>query len=520
MGRKNTIDIFLSFLFRYVWAICAMILLCEFVFMVHTAYVSLQQASRSVSDASRRELEHKLSVTWKLGYALTQDLNLSNTAISLEDRALLLKPYNTVYELFLIGITDTAGKITSTYDDIPGDIGYRDYFKRVVATGKAEITDVFAAGADNTTKNYTICLPYNDSTGKVAGTILMSIPFKGVNDMITRILPGADYLFTLLGSDNTIMADRDTDLLDKPFKSLVNNSPWSSQDTEEIIRKVEAGQAGSYWALDNWRLLLVQYYPIKPTNWKLLTAVDAISSSKPIFYAFLIKGLLYLCLFGGISFFGKMYTEGKLKDLNVLIRQIVDLQNELHDKKLLSSDEFGELAAVSQKGLIDDLTGLPTRTVFLRQIKTSLDMADINQHAALVVIDLDGLKQLNDTYGHEAGDTALHDVGETLLIIAEEYGAFVSRFGGDEFLIYLPIPDTHSLPTRLERLRSTLCRSFNFAGSLLETHVSIGAAIHPLDGMDFETLYRKADNALYKSKKEGKNRYSIWNDAIQLVTPS
>lgn len=520
MGRKNTIDLFLSFLFRYVWAICATILLCEFAFMVHTAFVTLRQASRNVADASHRELEHKLNITWKLGYALTQDLNLSNTAISLEDRALLLKPYNAVYELFLIGITDTTGKITSSFDDIPGNIGGRDYFQRVLKTGVAEITDVFTAGADNATQNYTICLPYKDVKGNIAGTIIMSIPFASVNEMITRVLPGNNYMFSLIGSDNTIMADREVSIVDKPFAHLVTESSWVSQTASDIIRSVESGGSGSYWTLDKRGLLLVQYSPVNPTNWKLVTAVDAISTSKPIFYAFLIKALLYLCLFGVISFFGKMYTEGKLKDLNVLIRQIVDLQNELHAKKLLSSNEFGELAAVSQKGLLDELTGLPTRTVFMRQIKASMDMADINQHAAVVIIDLDGLKQINDTCGHDAGDTALHDVGVALLSIAEEYGAFVSRFGGDEFLIYLPIPDPNSLLSRLERLRVALSVDFVFAGQSLETRVSIGAAVYPFDGVDFETLYRKADNALYKAKREGKNRCSVWSDSIQVLAVS
>lgn len=514
MGRKNTIDVVLSFVFRYVWAICAAILIFEFAFMVHTAHVTLTSTAKNIADSSLSELQHKLSVTWKLAEALSKDRTLTDTSLSLEQRALFLKSYNDAYGLFLIGITDTTGKITSSYDDIPGDLSQRDYFKRVIASGVAEITDAFVAGADNTTANYTICVPYADpqKPESIAGTIIMSIPFKEVNAMITRTLPGTEYMFTLLSSTNTIMAERDKQLLRTPFSELASASTWMSASFDEVDRQIETGKSGSYWTLDHGQLLLVHFAPVPPTQWKLITAVNAFAAIKPVFMAFMLKGFLYLALFGGISFFGKMYTENKLKDLNALVRQLVDLQNELHRKKLLANDELGELMAVSQKGLWDELTGLPTRSVFLRQLRASLELTDINQHAALLVIDLDDLKQINDSHGHEAGDKALHVIGEVLLQLTDEDEAFVSRFGGDEFLVYLPIADLGGLPLRLEQLHSRLSAPFVCHGTHLRTRVSIGAAVHPEDGLNFEALYRKADLALYQSKKSGKNCYHIWHE--------
>lgn len=510
MGRKYTIEHMLSFFFRYVWVICALILFCELVFTGHSAYVFLQKSAADIAVTTQRELEHQISVTWKLGEALSQDKVFSNPEISLEERALYLKPYNSVYELFLIGITDKAGKITSTYDDIPGEIGQRDYFQRVVSTGKAEITDAFAAGADGVTKNYTICVPYTDKNGAVIGTIIMSIPFTGVNDTITRTLPGSDYSFTLFGSANTIMAEREEHLLGKTFMELAGESVWMSQNIDKVADSVARGEQGSYWTLDNGRLLYVVYAPVPPTSWKLFTVVNALSSVQPILLSFLLKATLYLCLFGCISCFGRTYIHGKLKDINVLVRKVVDLQYELRNKNLLVGTELDEVMEMSQKGLVDDLTGLPTRAVFLRQLKLSLRLADINQLAVLLVIDLDDLKHINDSGGHEAGDKALKAVGKCLEQYAEQRGALVGRFGGDEFLVYLPLQGLDCLQAELETLIVMLRLRIPCAGQEMDIHTSIGAALHPRDSQDFDTLYSKADSALYTSKRAGKNQFHVW----------
>lgn len=194
-----TFEHVLSFIFKYVWVLCAFILLLELISTGYTAFLFLQTRAESIAKSTKMQVEHKLNITWKLADALAQDLILSDTAISLEKRALYLKPYNQIYELFLIGITDTKGVITSSYDDIPGNIGYRDYFKRVVSTGEAEITDAFPAGADSNTLNYTICVPYRDrQSQQIGGTLIMSIPFVGLNDIIVQTLPGNDITFSLL----------------------------------------------------------------------------------------------------------------------------------------------------------------------------------------------------------------------------------------------------------------------------------------------------------------------------------
>ena len=152
--------------------------------------------------------------------------------------------------------------------------------------------------------------------------------------------------------------------------------------------------------------------------------------------------------------------------------------------------------------LYDHLTGLPNRTHFLQLLAAAIaPERERRPDVAVLFVDLDGFKLINDTFGHAVGDQILVEVAERLRTELGDHGT-AGRFGGDEFLVMLD----HASMTMVERLQSSLNRPYPAAGQHLAVTASIGVALaHGTPGIDAETLVRDADTAMYwaKSRRTG-----------------
>ncbi|MGD9922042.1 MAG: diguanylate cyclase, partial [Pseudorhodoplanes sp.] len=152
----------------------------------------------------------------------------------------------------------------------------------------------------------------------------------------------------------------------------------------------------------------------------------------------------------------------------------------------------------------DSLTDLPNRALFVEQLQRSVDHAAREKaNFALLCIDLDRFKEVNDVFGHQTGDGLLREVAERLQAAAD--GAFVARLGGDEFtLISAEGPQPATAEALCERLVAAMARDIEIGGHLLRAGLSVGVAIYPMDGRDMQSLQANADAALYRAKSEGR----------------
>jgi len=156
----------------------------------------------------------------------------------------------------------------------------------------------------------------------------------------------------------------------------------------------------------------------------------------------------------------------------------------------------------------DVLTDLPNRALGMDRLSQALALARRNvAMAALVFVDLDGFKEINDTHGHEAGDRVLKEVAARLSASVRETDT-VARFGGDEFLLVLTaMTDKASVTAVVEKVHKSVSRSFAVDGRVTPLGASIGIALYPGDGETPEELFRRADGAMYAAKAAGKNTY-------------
>ncbi|MFL5049864.1 MAG: EAL domain-containing protein [Xanthobacteraceae bacterium] len=152
----------------------------------------------------------------------------------------------------------------------------------------------------------------------------------------------------------------------------------------------------------------------------------------------------------------------------------------------------------------DSLTDLPNRAAFTERLAMTLDQAGrTNSSFALLCIDLDRLKEVNDIFGHSAGDALLREVTKRLRHAAE--GAFLARVGGDEFTVLATEgAQPAAAETLAERLLAAVADDLDVQGHRLRTNLSIGVAIYPADGSDAAALLANADAALYRAKQEGR----------------
>ncbi len=159
----------------------------------------------------------------------------------------------------------------------------------------------------------------------------------------------------------------------------------------------------------------------------------------------------------------------------------------------------------------DHLTDLPNRTLFFDRLSMALAQAQRESNLmAIIMLDLDEFKKVNDTHGHNAGDRLLQGVAARLTHMFRRSDT-IARLGGDEFVLLLPdLPYAEIASNVAERIVQCFEKPFDIEGVKVGTTASLGVAVFPGDGEDAETLIKNADIAMYRSKEDGRNRFNVY----------
>ena len=158
----------------------------------------------------------------------------------------------------------------------------------------------------------------------------------------------------------------------------------------------------------------------------------------------------------------------------------------------------------------DNLTGLPNRNLFVDRLSRAMAAAQRNRGGlALLYIDIDHFKRINDTFGHDAGDELLRQLAVRLQKCLRKTDT-VARLGGDEFVIIIEqIPDTLLAIRTVENLLETCSGDYELRGSSQRVTLSIGISLYPRDAKDMDALLKCADTAMYHTKASGRNGFRL-----------
>lgn len=163
----------------------------------------------------------------------------------------------------------------------------------------------------------------------------------------------------------------------------------------------------------------------------------------------------------------------------------------------------------------DQVTGLPNRVYFKDYVDQVIKNTASNQLMAVVLLDLDGFKLVNDTLGHDVGDELLKAVGDRLIKYVHEQ-SMVARMGDDEFAVLLPqINSKEDAEKIAEKILQILQPVITLEKHELYITASIGISVYPIDGMEAKKLIRKADAAMYCAKEKGRNNYQFYQSVMK-----
>ncbi|MCR2823518.1 putative bifunctional diguanylate cyclase/phosphodiesterase [Lederbergia panacisoli] len=197
----------------------------------------------------------------------------------------------------------------------------------------------------------------------------------------------------------------------------------------------------------------------------------------------------------------------KLKEL---FRESNEMNNKLKEQtKQLIESEF----RLNHLAFYDVLTGLPNRRHFQDYVK-SLIYTQPSSLFAILFIDINQFKQVNDTIGHAAGDTLLQLVADHLRTLQNE-NRNIFRLGGDEFVIVLSIKEREEVQETLQQMIQEFSTPFSVQGHMLYVTASVGISLYPDNGEDIDTLIKCADIAMYHSKEKGGNVARFFNDSMR-----
>jgi diguanylate cyclase (GGDEF)-like protein len=197
-------------------------------------------------------------------------------------------------------------------------------------------------------------------------------------------------------------------------------------------------------------------------------------------------------------------------------KKFIQQQNKLLECSVEEKNEELERQSKEMKYLAhhDLLTALPNKNLFRDRLQQAIKHAKREHESiAILFLDLDRFKEINDTYGHDIGDTLLQQVAQRLFSCVRSEDT-VARIGGDEFTVLLPNTNQVSVVKVIEKIFNEIKKPFSISNVELHTTFSVGISIYKQDGETPEILLRNADTAMYKVKDSGKNSYQFYNEEM------
>ncbi|GEM_PF-2092429 len=333
---------------------------------------------------------------------------------------------------------------------------------------------------------------------------------KDKNEKITLLLEMSD---VMLACDNTQELSNITVKFCRKVLSFSNGIIYLMQPSGDSLETSATwgtpfSQTKSFTQNQCWALRLSHIYQAGLSREELVC--DHVKHNNQ-------DDIIYLCvpLRAQNDVFGLLYMEVSLKDR---------IQKQLNNDELLLINAFAELAALAlanaklrenlrYQAIRDPLTTLYNRRHLEEFILKQISQSERNKTSiAILMLDIDHFKKINDEYGHSAGDIVLKELGQ-LLLHEIRPGDIASRYGGEEFILVLYNTDAKTAKKRAETIRESVSSmKAKYDGNDLSITISIGIAIYPQDGTSGQELIALSDKALYFAKDSGRNKVVLFSE--------
>lgn len=330
------------------------------------------------------------------------------------------------------------------------------------------------------------------NSGNVTGYLLSYMEPVEMSDLFENSVYGNQAFFSLVNRNGTIMASygatEQTTILRNDFWNSLKDVAESLGNWTLFERQQQKGNSGILHVKENGIGKILCHFPIADTDWNLVVGIDEsyLSGVQQSFRRPIVNLILKISISIAVALI-------IITAINILVR----IKASEHSKVL------------EDKADTDLLTDLNNKMATERKIREYMEKYPDKQ-GVLFVLDVDNFKKINDTMGHAFGDEVLRSLAVRLQSMFRATD-IVGRTGGDEFMVFLKDIREISMIEREGKKIEQFFHQFE-VGEYVKYSVtaSVGAAVFPGDGKSFEELYKAADNALYVSKRHGKNQLSFY----------
>ncbi|MBQ6806201.1 MAG: GGDEF domain-containing protein [Lachnospiraceae bacterium] len=445
----------------------------------------------SIAEQCADNFSEQLTLLEKVGKPIAE---LLGKCTSEEEVCELIEVAMRHSDAYMVYACDEIGNGMSS-DGKAIDIAETDYFEAIKASTDVAYTYVANDGTQAQSA-VAVSIPVTFQDGN--GYLILFYPLSKFEDAVKRVDFAAWNFETLIDDDGNIIVGADG----ASGMSQGSNLYDELSDTSiEVVRKMRSridSRASGMTSVQmgNAKNALV-YVPMSMNDWSLVVGVNQAyvdkqvsqqwNTTKTMLYQLVIVIFIFSCVIVVINIISKVRNNEKKRQLE-------------------------------EKADTDLLTGLNNKLATERKIKEFIAQNPKSQ-SMMFMLDIDNFKKINDTMGHAFGDEVIRSLGQQISAIFRA-SDIVGRAGGDEFIIFLKnISDADAVRKEAKKVEDFF-KDFK-AGEYVKysATASIGVAIFPQEGADWESIYKAADQALYKAKKRGKNQLAFYKDEWAETNP-
>ncbi|PSU68306.1 hypothetical protein C9J22_17685 [Photobacterium phosphoreum] len=435
--------------------------------------------------------------------AISNDNIVKNPSLLLSQRINFVRPYQEAFNIEILGISDINGNAGTTYRNNMENINYRSYFKQAIQQNKLTISNLIYSPISNS-YIYIICIPFSSSSND--GVIFASVSYAEIK----AALAYQENMSIKNHILNTCMDDNNNC---RNINILKSNKLYSSLDNNKISLNIKNKKTFSYHAINNkHQLELLTLRPLKNTPWYLVSTLNYNQYLKEQFIFIIINILISIMSSMAIGYYLMKKITMITSPIDAFIKEstfIVPMQSESNNDNININHHFNNIISTTKDGVYCSRTNLLNRKYFIQHANIMIQKR--HNDFALLFIDLDNLKTINDTLGHHYGDDVIKMFAQHVTSFFNQPSDLMGRFGGDEFIVLTDnFNNEKDLIAKLQLLNTELSGSVSNGNIIIPFSASIGVALTDNNTRDIEQLIINADKAVYDSKKKGKNCYSFY----------
>lgn len=464
--------------------------------------VERASAERAAVESSRELAETYEAQVVRALREIDQTLKLVKYGYELRDQQFVLQDLKlrTLLPpelLFIVSIADSNGVVlASTRPSVVAQTINQAYFRKIQQRGDGlsvdRIEHVAGAAAGERTVHFGRGLTAVDGT--FAGAVVLAVDQAYFVSSYDAKRMGRRGMLGILGADGVFNVKRSGDTVLPDDDLVAYPALLPPADSEEPMATLSVNTWDGVRRYTNARRLYE--FP--------LSVIVGLSEDEQLAAMRRdMRGHLWRAAVGSILLIAAFSILGRLSRQLALSR------------KRATEEQIAHAKRVEHLAYHDGLTALPNRSLFSKLLGQSIQEAQrYDRHLAVLFLDLDRFKQINDTLGHEAGDELLQEVAIRLRSCLRDSDT-VARLGGDEFVVLLPaIDEERYVATVAQKILHAVARPFVLIGHEFRITASIGISTYPDDGLDEQTLTKNADIAMYQAKGRGKNNFQFYSETL------